>query len=680
MLKEKQDQALRKDAESGYSASSLITAPPDGIPSLFDPSISLPPAPDGGYGWVIVISSFFVMLISEGFSLSFGVLFTELSDVFKQSKSVTSIIASLFYGIPMICGPIASAIVTKLGCRKAQILGGLITSVGVLASAFVDSIGLICFTLGFVAGFGLSIGYITSAVLVAYYFEKKRSLASGLSVCGSGIGTFVFAPLLEFLIEEYGWRGTFVILSAITLNLVVCGALMRPLEFTPLEEWKRNLEKFENMAKTISESKLHNRNCLANSSDMLNLDYHNDNKCLAEKRQRCHSMVQLPTFTNKSKNIPLDMLCVVRRNGKNSQHILKKYFQSMDTINVHTTGNTCAPNKDRLPGQEMINVVANDDQNACHEKDRLVKDDIVRKRSKKKSLVRRKTLNRRTIIQYYPLFRKDLFYRRSLKRFTVTPKNRPKSCPAIHPEVLDESDDEDDDNDSSIPRLLRLSKHIKKMFKLMFDFKIMKNPFFLMFLISNFISYFWYDVPYVFLNDIAIEGGIEDPAFIISILGIVNTFGQIVYGFIGDRNIDLTLLYGVSIMLSGLCVMIVPWFLSFVPLCIIASLFGFFVSASYALDTVILVEIVGIDKLTNSYGLTMMMQGLANIIGPPVAGLLYDLSGSYDHTFLVGGSFFSFSGLLLILLPVGKRLKSFIYRKRSLSKRTPKRREILVKA
>ncbi|XP_062620020.1 monocarboxylate transporter 12-like [Saccostrea cucullata] len=677
MLKEKQDQASKKDAEPGSSASSLIT---DGIPSSFDPSISLPPAPDGGYGWVIVISAFFVMLISEGFSLSFGVLFTELSDVFGQSKSVTSIVASLFYGIPMVCGPIASAIVTKLGCRKAQILGGLITSIGVLASAFVNSIGLICLTLGFVAGFGLSIGYITSAVLVAYYFEKRRSLASGLSVCGSGIGTFVFAPLLEFLIEEYGWRGSFVILSAITLNLVVCGALMRPLEFTPLEEWKRNLEKFENMAKTIPETKPHNRNCLANSSDMLNLDYHNDTKCLAEKRQRCHSMVQLPTFTNKSKNIPLDMLCVVRRNGKSSQHILKQYFQSMDALNVNGTGTTRTPNLGRLPHDKAINVVANDDQNACHEKDGVVKDDEMRKRSKKKSLVRRKTLNRRTVIQHYPLFRKDLFYRRSLKRFTVTPKNRPKSCPAMHQEMLDESDEEEDENVSSIPRLLRLSKHIKKMFKLMFDFKIMKNPYFLIFLISNFISYFWYDVPYVFLNDIAIEGGIEDPAFIISVLGIVNTFGQIVYGYIGDRNIDLILLYGVSIVLSGLAVMVVPWFVSFVPLCIIASLFGFFVSASYALDTVILVEIVGIDKLTNSYGLTMMMQGLANIIGPPLAGLLYDLSGSYDHTFLVGGSFFSFSGLLLIFLPVGKRLKSFFKKKRFTSKRTPKRREFLVNA
>jgi hypothetical protein len=54
-----------------------------------------------------------------------------------------------------------------------------------------------------VAGTGLSMGYVTSVVMVAFYFEKKRALTTGLSVCGSGIGTFLFAPLFEYLIEEY---------------------------------------------------------------------------------------------------------------------------------------------------------------------------------------------------------------------------------------------------------------------------------------------------------------------------------------------------------------------------------------------------------------------------------------------------------------------------------------------
>lgn len=673
MLAQEQDQEARTRHESRSSVSSTSSTSSGGSSSSSDSSISMPPAPDGGYGWVIVLSAFLVSFISDGLTLSFGVLFTELLEVFKESKGVTSIIASLFYGIPLLCGPIASATVTKLGCRKAQIMGGLITSVGVFASAFVDSIGLICFTFGFVAGFGLSIGYVNSLVVVAYYFEKKRSMATGLAVCGSGIGTFVFAPFLEFLIEEYGWRGSFIILSAVTLNLVVCGALMRPLEFTPMEEWKRNLERFENMSRTISRASLHDRSRHASNSDEIDSD--SETEDLNRIEQLSHSQVQLPTFIKKSRNIPPEMLMDIRKNGSNLQHILKQYFQSLDAENTQSK-NTSSP--EILPSNELM-VTSNDHVVFADEEGNITGQEVKRRSKKKPShSISKKNPSPQTIMQYYPLYRKDLFYRRSLTRFTSTPQIRSKSCPELHLEMLDDSSDDEDGDYCYVPRLLRLSRHIKKMFKMMFDLKILKTPSFLLFVMSNFLLYFWYDVPYVFLNDIAKEDGIENPAFIISTLGIVNTFGQIIYGFIGDKNIDLTILYGVSIIFSGLAIMVVPWFMSFIPLCIIGGLFGFFISANYALSTVILVEIVGIDKLTNSYGLTMMMQGIANIIGPPVGGLLYDMSGSYDHTFLAGGIFMAFSGLLLLFVPIGKCLLSLFTGKKTVSNRAPKEREILM--
>lgn len=80
-------------------------------------------------------------------------------------------------------------------------------SAGFIASAFTNSVEMLCITFGVIAGFGLSLCYVAAVVIVAYYFDSKRSLATGLSVCGSGIGTFVFAPLTQILLVEYGWRG-----------------------------------------------------------------------------------------------------------------------------------------------------------------------------------------------------------------------------------------------------------------------------------------------------------------------------------------------------------------------------------------------------------------------------------------------------------------------------------------
>ena len=75
--------------------------------------------------------------------------------------------------------------------------------------------------------------YLPAIVMVGYYFEKRRAFATGVAVCGSGIGAFIFAPLSQHLLSVYGWQGTTWIIAGLVLNGVVIGALFRPLEVTP---------------------------------------------------------------------------------------------------------------------------------------------------------------------------------------------------------------------------------------------------------------------------------------------------------------------------------------------------------------------------------------------------------------------------------------------------------------
>ena len=72
--------------------------------------------------------------------------------------------------------------------------------------------------------------YLPTLVTVGHYFKKKRALATGIAVCGSGIGGFIFAPLSQYLIEMYTWKGAMWIIAAICLNGVVIGTLLRPIE------------------------------------------------------------------------------------------------------------------------------------------------------------------------------------------------------------------------------------------------------------------------------------------------------------------------------------------------------------------------------------------------------------------------------------------------------------------
>lgn len=97
-----------------------------------------------------------------------------------------------------------------------------------LKSIFNNSFGI--FT-----GLGLGLIYLPAIVSVTCYFEKYRSLATGIAVCGSGLGTFLIAPLTQVLVDEYTWRGAFLITGGLMLNCVVFGILFRPL-VGPLEE------------------------------------------------------------------------------------------------------------------------------------------------------------------------------------------------------------------------------------------------------------------------------------------------------------------------------------------------------------------------------------------------------------------------------------------------------------
>lgn len=63
----------------------------------------------------------------------------------------------------------------------------------------------------------------------------------------------------------------------------------------------------------------------------------------------------------------------------------------------------------------------------------------------------------------------------------------------------------------------------------MVDFSHFADVRFLRFAASNFLLYTWYDVPYVYLADNAVELGYTegDASYLISVIGIVNMFGEV---------------------------------------------------------------------------------------------------------------------------------------------------------
>lgn len=110
-------------------------------------------------------------------------------------------------------------------------------------------------------------------------------------------------------------------------------------------------------------------------------------------------------------------------------------------------------------------------------------------------------------------------------------------------------------------------EEFKNLFADMLDLSYFADIRFLLFALSNFFLYTWYDVPYVYLTDNAIELGHTDTdaSMLISYIGIVNMFGEILLGWCGDRkNMTAGVIYAICMGMCGIVTACVPLFKSYV--------------------------------------------------------------------------------------------------------------------
>ena len=158
----------------------------------------------------------------------------------------------------------------------------------------------------------------------------------------------------------------------------------------------------------------------------------------------------------------------------------------------------------------------------------------------------------------------------------------------------------------------------------MLDISFLKNGVYILYVISGFIMFLWVGVPYVYLVDYALEQGIspQTAPLLLSCIAIGRIIGQILLGLLGDmQRVNAVVLYAVCIMGCGVGTALVPLCVNYASLAIYASVFGLCVSVTYVLPMINLVIIVGLEKSSSAFGIQQLIQGIATLLGMPVAGL-----------------------------------------------------------
>ncbi|XP_040886843.1 monocarboxylate transporter 13 isoform X2 [Toxotes jaculatrix] len=185
-------------------------------------------APDGGWGWVLVAALFVSTSLVFGLMRSLGIFFVEFVQYFEESAQAISWISSTGLAAQQFFSPLGAALCNAYDARVVVMAGGLLAGLGLILASQATCLVHLYLTMGVISGLGWGLVFTPMVATVMANFTRRRTLALGLAFSSVGLSSFAFNPLFQFLVEMYAWRGALLILGGLSLNIVPCGALIRP--------------------------------------------------------------------------------------------------------------------------------------------------------------------------------------------------------------------------------------------------------------------------------------------------------------------------------------------------------------------------------------------------------------------------------------------------------------------
>lgn len=131
-------------------------------------------------------------------------------------------IACLIFGLMTFP---AGRLSDRFGPRIVVLVGAVILGVGFTISGFITEKWHLYLTYGVVAGFGGGLIYLPPIATAPKWWPDRRALATGFSVVGLGLGSFIMAPLATYIIQNIGWRYVFIYAGIVMFVMAAIASL-----------------------------------------------------------------------------------------------------------------------------------------------------------------------------------------------------------------------------------------------------------------------------------------------------------------------------------------------------------------------------------------------------------------------------------------------------------------------
>jgi MFS family permease len=176
------------------------------------------------YGWWIVATAAVGMSTGPGqFAFgSLGLFMIPLSEEFGWSRTEISLALTFFTISLALSIPYIGRLVDRFGSRKIllpsfAVFAVLLALIPILVNK-LWVLFLLFILIGSLAAGANALPYLRT---ISAWFDRRRGLAIGIAMGGSGMGFVYVPPMVQYMIDSYGWRSGYYLLAALTAVIAI---------------------------------------------------------------------------------------------------------------------------------------------------------------------------------------------------------------------------------------------------------------------------------------------------------------------------------------------------------------------------------------------------------------------------------------------------------------------------
>ncbi|GFT92443.1 uncharacterized protein NPIL_525841 [Nephila pilipes] len=541
-------------------------------------------------------------------------------------------------------GPVAGIFGQKYGLQGVMIAGGITASVTTALCFFASDIVWITVLWGVLSAIGAALTMVQIQVVVGQYFKKYRTTAGGMVFSGACAGSFLFPPLVEWLVKDYGIEGTFLIIAGLVMHTIPATMILRkPSWLRAASQKRKDYSVKDANGINYTSGSIPDVQCLRSNNKLvlklLDLDIDNSNDTSLEKYEKDLGVVEKYEYISE---VLEDMYASFQLSSTKEFYENPAFSkENVDIVPQKEKTVACIPTIQRYDLQKASKWKSSESSNWIWKKKRTSISNVsstANVESKHYILLKIKTL-----LDMDPKQATDLF---PDENSVLVQKNMAELGKLYNWFHLESQNVDPPEVERSVEKSNSFQNHIKRTLRLFGD------PVYLLICLSRCIHFLIF-VPFLtIIVDFTIDRGFreDEGSYVIAAVSFGDLIGRLCLGWVTDRGyLNLSQYMLVGLLAQGLNTASLPLMPTKAAIYTSLSIFGMLQGSLFVRHPVLVQKYMGSNVQSIAMGCMNFFPGLLGFTFPIYIGYFRDTLGTYDPIFYINGAAAALVGLLWIL-------------------------------